>query len=157
MFDDMEFYEMFKEELVSINVEVDSKEQLFSYVAKRLKEGRYVKDSYLEGITKREEEFPTGLITKNLNIALPHSDPEHIREPFIYVVRINNNVTVKQMGDNQEMKVKDFFFLGIKEPSGQVGVLQSLMNLFMNDDFVKEYIEAQSQEEIFNTIKKYFK
>ncbi|BFQ96943.1 PTS sugar transporter subunit IIA [Enterococcus cecorum] len=153
----MEFYEMFKEELVSINVEVDSKEQLFSYVAKRLKEGRYVKDSYLEGITKREEEFPTGLITKNLNIALPHSDPEHIREPFIYVVRINNNVTVKQMGDNQEMKVKDFFFLGIKEPSGQVGVLQSLMNLFMNDDFVKEYIEAQSQEEIFNTIKKYFK
>ena len=153
----MEFYEMFKEELVSINVEVDSKEQLFSYVAKRLKEGRYVKDSYLEGITKREEEFPTGLITKNLNIALPHSDPEHIREPFIYVVRINNDVTVKQMGDNQEMKVKDFFFLGIKEPSGQVGVLQSLMNLFMNDDFVKEYIEAQSQEEIFNTIKKYFK
>lgn len=153
----MEFYEMFKEELVSINVEVDSEEQLFSYVAKRLKEGRYVKDSYLEGITKREEEFPTGLITKNLNIALPHSDLEHIREPFIYVVRINNNVTVKQMGDNQEMKVKDFFFLGIKEPSGQVGVLQSLMNLFMNDDFVKEYIEAQSQEEIFNTIKKYFK
>lgn len=153
----MEFYEMFKEELVSINVEVDSEEQLFSYVAKRLKEGRYVKDSYLDGITKREEEFPTGLITKNLNIALPHSDPEHIREPFIYVVRINNNVTVKQMGDNQEMKVKDFFFLGIKEPSGQVGVLQSLMNLFMNDDFVKEYIEAQSQEEIFNTIKKYFK
>ena len=153
----MEFYEMFKEELVSINVEVDSKEQLFSYVAKKLKEGRYVKDSYLEGITKREEEFPTGLITKNLNIALPHSDPEHIREPFIYVVRINNDVTVKQMGDNQEMKVKDFFFLGIKEPSGQVGVLQSLMNLFMNDDFVKEYIEAQSQEEIFNTIKKYFK
>lgn len=153
----MEFYEMFKEELVSINVEVDSEEQLFSYVAKKLKEGRYVKNSYLEGITKREEEFPTGLITKNLNIALPHSDPEHIREPFIYVVRINNNVTVKQMGDNQEMKVKDFFFLGIKEPSGQVGVLQSLMNLFMNDDFVKEYIEAQSQEEIFNTIKKYFK
>ena len=153
----MEFYEMFEEELVSINVEVDSEEQLFSYVAKKLKEGRYVKDSYLEGITKREEEFPTGLITKNLNIALPHSDPEHIREPFIYVVRINNNVTVKQMGDNQEMKVKDFFFLGIKEPSGQVGVLQSLMNLFMNDDFVKEYIEAQSQEEIFNTIKKYFK
>ncbi|WP_300119425.1 PTS sugar transporter subunit IIA [uncultured Enterococcus sp.] len=153
----MEFYEMFKEELVSINVEVDSEEQLFSYVAKKLKEGRYVKDSYLEGITKREEEFPTGLITKNLNIALPHSDPEHIREPFIYVVRINNDVTVKQMGDNQEMKVKDFFFLGIKEPSGQVGVLQSLMNLFMNDDFVKEYIEAQSQEEIFNTIKKYFK
>ena len=153
----MELYEMFKEELVSINVEVDSEEQLFSYVAKKLKEGRYVKDSYLEGITKREEEFPTGLITKNLNIALPHSDPEHIREPFIYVVRINNNVTVKQMGDNQEMKVKDFFFLGIKEPSGQVGVLQSLMNLFMNDDFVKEYIEAQSQEEIFNTIKKYFK
>ena len=153
----MEFYEMFKEELVSINVEVDSEEQLFSYVAKKLKEGRYVKDSYLEGITKREEEFPTGLITKNLNIALPHSDPEHIREPFIYVVRINNDVTVKQMGDNQEMKVKDFFFLGIKEPSGQVGVLQSLMNLFMNDDFVKEYIEAQSQEEIFNTIRKYFK
>lgn len=153
----MEFYEMFKEELVSINVEVDSEEQLFSYVAKKLKEGRYVKESYFEGITKREEEFPTGLITKKLNIALPHSDPEHIIEPFIYIVRINDDVTVKQMGDNQEMKVKDFFFLGIKEPSGQVGVLQSLMNLFMNDDFVKEYIQAQSQEEIFITIKKYFK
>lgn len=148
---------MFKGELISINAEVNSEEQLFSYVAKKLKERGYVNDSYLEGITKREEEFPTGLITKNLNIALPHSDPEYIIEPFVYVVRSNNDVTVKQMGDNQEMKVKDFFFLGIKEPSGQVGVLQSLMNLFMNDDFTKEYINAQSQEEIFNTIKKYFK
>ena len=66
-------------------------------------------------------------------------------------------MTVGQLGGAQEVEVKDFFFGGIKEPSGQVGVLQSLMNLFMNDDFVKEYIEAQSQEEIFNTIKKYFK
>lgn len=153
----MIFDEMFRKELVSINVEIDSEDQLFSYVAKKLEESGYVESSYVNGLKKREEEFPTGLITKNLNIALPHSDPEHIIEPFIYVVRINKDVTVKQMGDNQEMKVKDFFFLGIKEPSEQVGVLQSLMNLFMSDDFVKEYIEAQSQEEIFNTIKKHFK
>ena len=64
---------------------------------------------------------------------------------------------MKQMGDSQEMQVKDLFFLGIKEPKEQVGLLQSLMALFMDEGFVKAFIETQEVQEIYQLVTQYTK
>lgn len=37
------------------------------------------------------------------------------------------------------MTVENLFFLGIKEPKEQVGLLQAFMNLFMDETFVENY------------------
>ncbi|MGZ7153780.1 PTS sugar transporter subunit IIA, partial [Streptococcus pyogenes] len=70
----------------------------------------------MSALLDRESHFPTGLKTKFLNIALPHTDPEVIKKPFIYIVRIDNPITMLQMGDNSEMLCQNFLFLGIKDP-----------------------------------------
>ena len=59
------------------------------------------------------------------------------------------------MGDNKEIEVKDFFFLGVKESAGfsQVELLSVLMDLFMNEKFVNEYINLTNAIEIINCIK----
>ena len=56
------------------------------------------------------------------------------------------------MGDNQEMKTKDLFFLGIKDGAGQAGLLAALMALFMNEDFVEAYKTAHTAEAIYHLI-----
>lgn len=53
------------------------------------------------------------------------------------------------MGDSQEMGVKNLFFLGIKDPKGQVGLLQAFMELFMKENFVTAFIEEQDKKKIY--------
>ncbi|MBO0452312.1 MULTISPECIES: PTS sugar transporter subunit IIA [Enterococcus] len=145
----MDYKEMFDQQLISLEVEGESEERVFEQVADHLKELGFVNDGYLNGITAREERFPTGLITQHLNIALPHSDPEYIEKPFVYIARLKNEVKVKQMGDSQEMGVKNLFFLGIKDPKGQVGLLQAFMELFMKEEFVQAFMQEQDEKNIY--------
>lgn len=145
----MDYKEMFDNQLISLDVEGESEEEVFQKVATHLKKLGFVNEGYLGGITTREQKFPTGLITQYLNIALPHSDPEYVEKPFVYIARLKNEVKVKQMGDSQEMGVKNLFFLGIKDPKEQVGLLQAFMELFMKEDFVSTYIEEKDKKKIY--------
>ncbi|MBU5361500.1 PTS sugar transporter subunit IIA [Enterococcus raffinosus] len=145
----MDYKEMFDKQLISLEVEGESEEQVFEHVAEHLKDLGFVNEGYLKGITTREQKFPTGLITQYLNIALPHSDPEYIEKPFVYIARLKNKVKVKQMGDSQEMDVKNLFFLGIKDPKGQVGLLQAFMELFMKEEFVQAFKQEQDKQNIY--------
>lgn len=149
--------EMFQPELIDLHLKAETEVELFETIAGRLKELGYVNDGYLEGIKKREEIFPTGLITEYLNIALPHSDTQFVERPFIYIARIENPVNVHQMGDNQKMEVKDFLFLGIKEPSKQVGLLQELMVLFQKQAFVEHFCQASDSKEMFELFREELK
>lgn len=150
----METKAMFQPELIDLQVDVADEEELFELISRRLEQMSYVNSDYLEGITSREKQFPTGLITEYLNIALPHSDPVYIEKPFIYIVRTTKPIKVKQMGDDQVMEVRDLFFLGIKEPGKQVGLLQELMLLFQNEAFVSDLKRTTTNEGVFNLFMK---
>lgn len=142
--------EMFQVDLVDLQMKAETVTELFEQVAERLQRRGYVNAGYLAGIKKRERCFPTGLITEYLNIALPHSDTEYIEKPFVYVARIEEPVVVRQMGDNQELAAKDFFFLGIKEPAKQVGLLQELMTMFQQEEFVVRLKKAEQKQVVFD-------
>ena len=110
----MDINEMLNIDLIDVNLRAETKEELFELVGKDLEVKGFVNKNYTEGIKKREKEFPTGLITKNLNIALPHSETEYVEKPFIYIVKVQNSpLTFNQLGDKQVMEARDFFCLGI--------------------------------------------
>ena len=154
----MDINEMLNIDLIDVNLRAETKEELFELVGKDLEVKGFVNKNYTEGIKKREKEFPIGLITKNLNIALPHSETEYVEKPFIYIVKLQNSpLTFNQMGDNQEMEVSDFFFLGIKDPSKQVQLLSYLMDLFSDDNFINDYKNTTEKEKIYELINTYKK
>ncbi|MEK4948657.1 PTS sugar transporter subunit IIA [Carnobacterium sp. FSL W8-0810] len=149
--------DMLYEDLIDLSVTATTEDELFNIIGDRLLQKGYVNEGYLTGIKEREEKYPTGLITQYLNIALPHSDSEFIETPFIYIVRLTNPVLVKQMGDSQEMKVHDLFFLGIKDSTKQVNLLSQLMEMFMDKRFVTDYISYKNEFEVFELISDYIK
>lgn len=148
----MDIKELFSTDLMDFNISVETENDLFKEVSNKLLEMGYVNKGYLKGIIARESKFPTGLKTKYLNIALPHSDCEFIEKPFVNIVRLNEPIHVKQMGDSQDMLVKDLLFLGIKDPSKQVGLLSKLMELFMSEEFVSDYSKAETPKEMYDII-----
>lgn len=149
----MKLEEQFKKEYMYFGLEGNNFEELTEHVSEILWKKNLIEDTYLDALMKREEEYPTGLITKFLNIGLPHTDSEHIKKPFVFIVRTNKPINVKQMGDNQEMRVENFFFLGITKPTEQVELLQIIMNLFMDDNFVSDFKECPVESKCFELIK----
>jgi len=139
--------------LVGLGFDSPSREDLFKKIANELKKKGYVNSDYLDALEGREKSFPTGLRTNKLNISLPHSDPEFVSKPFIYIAKNNNPLKVLQMGDNEELDCKYFFFLGIKEPDKQVGLLSKFMELFSEDSFVEELKQVQNEEKMYQLIK----
>ncbi len=146
---------MLKELLITSNKQftfnASSFDELVDQIAKELSD-EYVKGSYAEAVKAREQEFPTGLKTQNLNIGIPHTDPEHILKPFVYFAKNESKIDIRQMGDNEPMESEYFFFLGINDSKSQVGLLSELMELFMNDDFVEKITKAKDIEEVINAL-----
>ncbi|WP_311432241.1 PTS sugar transporter subunit IIA [Facklamia hominis] len=146
---------MLKELLITGNKQftfnASSFDELVDQIAKVLSD-EYVKDSYAEAVKAREQEFPTGLKTQNLNIGIPHTDPDHILKPFVFFAKNESKIDIRQMGDNEPMESEYFFFLGIKDSKSQVGLLSELMELFINEDFVEKLTKANDIEEIINAL-----
>ena len=140
-------------ELVNIHLNVDGQKELFQNIGEDLHNKQYVTGGYLKGIIEREAKFPTGLATQHLNIALPHSDPEYIKKPFIYIVKNTKPIQMLQMGDNAELECNYFFFLGINDPSNQVGLLAKMMELFMDERFVEVFKKIDNNQDMYKLIK----
>ncbi|MCT1798563.1 PTS sugar transporter subunit IIA [Aerococcus viridans] len=152
----MLYSNLLQADLINLNMKANSKKELFVEIAKDLYEKGYVNKGYLDALTEREENFPTGLETKFLSIALPHADPEFIEKPFVYIVKNNEKLDFLQMGDNKDLLVDSFLFLGINEPDKQVGLLAKLMELFMDESFVSEFISISSSSNMYSLLKDKF-
>lgn len=150
------YKEMLHQETIFLDIDADNNDQLFEQVGARLKKLGYVKDSYVDALKKREKEFPTGLQTKFLPIALPHVDPENINKPFIAAVRNSKAIHMQQMGSNEDMTVQYFFFLGITDSSHQVILLQKFMQLLQSKDFADGLTSQKDQKGMFNFLNKAF-
>lgn len=153
---DINYKEMLHEDTIFLTIDANDRDDLFEQIAERLNKLGYVKDSYAEALKKREDEFPTGLVTKYLSIALPHVDPENINKPFIAAVKNAKLIHMLQMGSNEDMKAQYFFFLGITDSSHQVVLLQKFMLLLRNKNFTDELTSQTDPKKMFEFLKKAF-
>lgn len=142
---------LFDRNLVFWNIHADSCTDLYQKIAHKLEDANVVETSYFKALTAREKEFPTGLNTQYLPIALPHANPENVKKAFIAVVKTTSQINMKQMGTNEDMESQYFFFLGIvKEKQDlQVKLLQRFMQLMNDESFVKSFKKLSKPEEVY--------
>lgn len=143
-------------ELIDLSCDSPTKQNFFESKGKLLNNLKFVEDTYLDAITEREQEYPTGLELKNISIAIPHTTVDHIKKPFIYFSRLTNNqIEFIQMGtDNVIVKPEYILMLGIREPKEQVHLLSEIMELFNQLEFIEKIRNANSKEEIMELLNK---
>lgn len=153
---DSNFIKLFKEELIDLNNNSTNQKEFFIQKHAELFEKGYVKDSFKDAIVSREKKYPTGLVLENINIAIPHTDSEHINEPFVYINKLGSKMKFYQMGNEEEIvSVKDVWILGIKDPTKQVNLLAFIMDIFSNSTFIEKYQKVSNPEELIDLLKKY--
>lgn len=152
----LDYKNMLHKDTIFLDVDVNNRDELFATISSKLEDLGYVKSSYSNALSTREDEFPTGLITKYLPIALPHADPENVNEAFIAVVKNSKKIHMLQMGTNEDLEAQYFFFLGITDSSHQVILLQKFMQLLQDKNFVDSLVAVTNENDMFNLLSKFF-
>ncbi len=143
----------FGEQFVAIDVVGKTKEDVIGMLARQLQQHGYVKDSFLPALLEREKVYATGLPLKKYGVAIPHTDVIHVNEPAIAVAILTEPVQFQMMGSPEtDVSVDIVFVLAVKDPSEQIYMLESLMNLFQNDELMDSLRHAASRTEAMQLI-----
>ncbi len=106
-----------------------------------------MKDSFLEGITNREQEFPTGLEVNQIGFAIPHTDSAHVNSSQICFASLKEPLVFSDMTDkSHEIPVRLVFMLAMSQPHEQIDTLQNLVSLFQNEEKVNELLACTTKE-----------
>lgn len=133
-----------EKELMMIDLEADSKEQVLTVLGSQLMKSGFVKDGFIDSILKREENYPTGLPTEPFGVAIPHTDADMVNDSTIAFASLKQPVQFSMMGNNDvPVNVKLVFMLALKNPDDQLEMLQKLVELFQDPDVLTKLAETK--------------
>lgn len=133
---------------LAVTLSGDNDKEVIKQMASALEEEGYVKDTFADAIVKRESVYPTGLPVGQINVAIPHTDPEHVNNAAICLGILEKPVTFNVMGmEGETTEVSLLFMLSIKHKEDQMGMLQKLITLCQDQDTLKEIL-AKDQDKI---------
>ncbi len=122
-----------------------------------LVENGYITPSYLLDVIEREEQWPTGLPTLPVGVAIPHAlKGDNVVVPHIAACRLTEPVVFCQSGGvpgEDDLDVRLVFLLALKDPREQLSLLQKLMAVISDEDVLASLLTAGTPEEfsdIFN-------
>ncbi|MBP1040886.1 PTS sugar transporter subunit IIA [Vagococcus sp. BWB3-3] len=145
-----------KEKFMFCRFQAEKRTELLEKMSDVLIAERYVKDSYKEAVILREKEFPTGLPTKGISVAIPHTESQHVIHEGFLVGIVETPVIFEVMASpGEEVPVEIIFMLAIKEPENQLVMLQKLIGLCQNERalaMIKEGKEVESINQLLREI-----
>lgn len=141
------------EELVLLDFEASSKEDLLVRLGEVLVAKGYVKPSYIEGVLERERNYPTGLKTEGVQVAIPHTDAIHVNKPAVLVAKLKTPVVFNEMGnDSNEVEAKIIFMIAMKKAHEQLDMLGSLMEVFSNTEKLMRLDNSNDRSEVIKLL-----
>lgn len=145
-------------ENIILNQEVKDYKEALEFISDNLFERGYVKETYKEALLTREENSPTGLPIRPWSVAIPHTDPEHVIKPCIFIIQLKNIIQFHEMGNPKEnVDVKYLFGLVFTDASKQVSLLGSIIEMITNQEAFDKLAVANTKSDIYNIITKFIK
>ena len=151
----METDQLFDERCVILNLEAENKEEVLTAMYEKLYAAGKAKESFLENVIKREKVFPTGLRIGTYDIAIPHTESEHVNKSGIAVATLKNPVEFERMDDPDETAAaKIVFMMALKDGHDHIAMISRIVKMFQKQNVLSGLHEAQTKNEIVNIIQK---
>jgi PTS system galactitol-specific IIA component len=135
---------------LALGIDAQSAEQAIRLLAERLEALGYVRSSYADAVVKREATMPTGLpLGRAVNVAIPHTDPEHVIRPGVALGVLSAPVDFAHMEEPDGLvPVGVVFLLAIDDKNKQIDMLQQIMEAIQDPDTLSGLTSARTAEEI---------
>ncbi len=148
---------LFSPDLVFFDLEAADRHDFFEKLGSRLEDKGLIKSTWLDAIEERETNYATGLHFDHIDVAIPHVDPVNINRPYIAVVKPKEPIEFEHMaGAGPNVHAQLIMNLGVERDGGQVAVLQTLMNIFMDEAKAKKIMAQDTPEGMVATLKEFF-
>ncbi|MPQ44368.1 PTS sugar transporter subunit IIA [Clostridium tarantellae] len=150
--------ELFEPDLIFIE-DIKYKDEVFEKISKKLLKKGVVKETYIQALKKRENEFPTGInlsvVAENIpNIAIPHTESGFCNDTKVVLVKLKNKITFKDMmNPSKDLDVKYLFMILNKEGSEQSHILSYIMSFVTNKENMYKLEKAKTLKELYNIVK----
>lgn len=140
---------------IVLGVETTNREVIIRLLAKKLQRNGYVKESFADAVIARETAMPTGLpLGRAVNVAVPHTDPEHVLKPGIALATLTKAVTFANMEDPDEaVDVGLVFLMALDDKVRQIEMLQKIMETIQNEEAIAGLMRAASIEDVAAALK----
>ena len=149
--------ELFSPDLVFFDIEAQDRHELFQKLSEMLEKKGLIKPSWFGAIEEREANYATGLHFDNIEVAIPHVDPDNINRPYIAVIKPNSPIEFEHMaGAGPNVNAQVIMNLGVERDGGQVAVLQTLMNIFMDEGKSKEILAQDTPDGMVEVLTRFF-
>lgn len=142
-----------RKEYIYENLSVKNQEEAFDVMGKRLVRDGITKESYVQALKDREKNFPTGLATAGIVIAMPHTDSSHVNEGCIAIAKLKDPVKFHEMGNKKNLlNVEMIFMLALNDPTMHLEMLQKIIGMFSNQEILKQLKDAETSEQIYDVV-----
>ncbi|MCR1899101.1 PTS sugar transporter subunit IIA [Irregularibacter muris] len=145
-----------EKDLVFYNEPLVNQNQILDFMADKLEKKNYVTKGFREAVKKREEEFPTGLKLKGMNIAIVHTEAIFSKTEKLVVIKPEQSVTFKNIEDLKPLEVNLVFGLILKDSQKHLEVLQRIGQLLQDNEIIQDIQEVNSQRELVSLMQQYF-
>jgi len=114
--------------LIILDLNCKTSEEVIRQLGQIIEDRALVKAGFVQSILDREKEYPTGLPTGGVAVAIPHTNANYVLKSAIITAILANPVPFCNMADPDEsLPIRIVFMLAIKEPAFQVVWLKQLM------------------------------
>lgn len=135
-------------ENVLINLEADSSGEVIRLLTELLVKSGCVKSEYADVVITREEQYPTGIPTAGLSVAIPHGfADDYVLEPSVGVATLARPILFRNMFDPEEELAVGMVFLiamSSKDKNKLAGDLERVMSILSNGDLLSRLYAAKS-------------
>lgn len=138
---------MLKKDLIFTGLSFDTPQEAIEFGAREMCDRGYVKESYGPAVIEREVQFPTGLPTEPIEIAIPHTDSRHVNRNAVCMLKLTKPVEFRQMGDEQNRVAAIIVLLLAVSDEDHMDMLAELMELFSDEEMLRSLYEAPTQQE----------
>lgn len=144
---------LFTPKLVQFRKRAQDAESLLRDMAAQLLRAQVVTESFADAVVAREADFPTGLPTQPVAVAIPHCAPGHVLKPRISVRRLEEPVTFREMGSaTRQVEVRLVCMLCLMDGRSQLSTLQRLMTAFATPATLERLYAAVSPTELYREL-----
>ncbi len=145
---------MFTQEFIFPNIKATTQAEMFNFLFTTLDSKGYVHPEYLEKITEREKDYPTGLQLSQIGVAIPHADTEYVKKDTFVVMTSEKGIPFQNMEDASPVLVKVIIALVFNDKNKHLDNLQLLSTILQNENLLIEVSKCSTVDEIHTLISK---
>jgi PTS system galactitol-specific IIA component len=135
---------------IVLGLKAATDQDVIRILADRLSALGYVKSSFADAVIAREVMLPTGLpLGGDNNVAVPHTDPEHVLRPGLALATLVEPVLFSNMEDpDEKLQVRVVFLMALNDKDKQIEMLQEIAGTIQSPEIISALIQSKSVEDV---------